>query len=155
MSVFISCRWSWRWLWIYDMRSYMGDYVGMHALALLLSPRINPDALLCLCMPFHAQTTCLCTRSSLFASEFYCHSNHLFTSGPTVWLLVCSFVPAAGLHSLPQAFPAISCSLSCMAHCWTTAGTEHFITVACREKQRQTGEWTQGSRRPLLGWDIP
>lgn len=138
------------------MHSYMGDYVGIHTVALLLLPRINPDTLLCLCVPFHARTTCLCTRSSLFASEFYCHSNHLFTSGPTAWLLGCSFVPAAGLHSLPQAFPAISCSLSCMAHCWTTAGTEeHFITAACREKQRQTGGWAQGSRTPLLGWDIP
>lgn len=66
-----------------------------------------------------------------------------------------SFIPAAGLRSIPQTLPAISYSLSCMAHRWTSAGTEHFITTACREKQRQTGRWAQGSRRPLLGWDIP
>lgn len=97
----------------------------------------------------------MCTRQSRFASKFYYHSNHFFTSEPTAWLLACSFVPAAGLHSFPQAFPAISCSLSCKAHCWTAAGAEHFITAACREKQTQTGSSAKGSRRPLLGWDIP
>lgn len=53
------------------------------------------------------------------------------------------------------AFPAISGFLSCMAHCWTTAGTEHFITAACRETQTKTGEWARGSRGPWFVWDIP
>lgn len=52
------------------------------------------------------------------------------------------------------AFPAIFGFLSCMAHCWTTAGTEH-ITAACRETQTKTGEWAKGSRGPWLVWDIP
>lgn len=71
-----------------------------------------------------------------------------------------TFWPAAlsrqlGYTAFPRLSPAISRSLSCTAHRWTTAGAEHFITAACREKQRQTGGRAQSSRRPLLGWDIP
>lgn len=98
----------------------------------------------------------LWSRPSLFASKFYCHSNHLFTPpSPSMACGLQFFLPPAGSHSIPQAFPAISSSLSCIAHHWTTAGAEHFITAACREKQTQTRGWAEGLRGALLVWDIP
>lgn len=89
-------------------------------------------------------TMCLWSRPSLFASKFYCHSNHFLAPA---WLVACRFVLPAGSHSVPQAFPAISSSLSCIAHHWTTAGAEHFITAACGEKQTQTTGWAKGLKK--------
>lgn len=116
--------------------------VRTHALALLLCLRINPDTHLCLCVSFHAMRLYVNVAGRTYLHEFYCHSNHLFTPRPTAWLLACSFVPAAGLHSLPQASPTISCSLSCMTHRWTTAGrrTLHHHSL---QREAET-DWKMG-----------
>lgn len=128
--------------------------MSLHTLALLLYLSINSGAHLCLCLPFY---TC-----GYEADQAYLHPS--FTAIqiislpplPQAWLVACSFfLPPAGSHSIPQAFPAISSSLSCIAHHWTTAGAEHFITAACREKQTQTRGWAEGLRGALLVWDIP
>lgn len=92
------------------------------------------------------------------ADQTYLHPSFTaiqIISLPPAWLVACSFVPPAGSPSVPQAFPAISSSLSCIAHHWTTAGAEHFITAACGEKQTQTRGWAEALRGALLVWDIP
>lgn len=102
-----------------------------------------------------------CMRLCVYvADQAYLHPS--FTAIPIIYSppgLQHGFWPAALYQPLcctafPRRSPTISCFLSCNAHRWTTAGTEHFITTTCREKQRLTGRWAQGSRRPLLGWDI-
>lgn len=83
---------------------------------------------------------------------FYCHSNHSFTTmSKCMLVLLCSVVPALS----PWLFPTFLYFLSCMAHCWSTAVTKHFITTACRENPGQMGRRAQGSRRNLLRWVIP
>lgn len=123
----------WRWLYAYMQT---GIRLLIHAFALPLYLHAFNFVYAC---HFMHMIVCLRTRSAPFACEFPCHSNHLSTSRPTAWLLACSFVPAAAWRSLPRASPTISCSLSCMAHRWTTAGTHSFITAACRETQAHTG----------------
>lgn len=63
--------------WIYNMQSYMGVCVCLHALALLLYLRINPGSHLCLCVPCHAcdcvfmyQTKPICIQLLLPVKSF-------------------------------------------------------------------------------------
>lgn len=130
--------------------------VCVHALALLLCLRINPGAHLCLCVPFHAcdfvfmyQSEPICIRALLPFKSLLHLSAYRMASGlqlcPGSWVTQ----PSSGFP------PAISCSLSCMAHRWTTADAQHFIAAACREKQRRAGGWARGFKKTPVRMGYP
>lgn len=154
LRVFLSCWWLWWWLWLYYIRSFIGFFVPVFA---YISITFVP------CHKFRHSPLFMFAISRVWlrvyeADQTYLHPSFTaiqIISLPPAWLVACSFVPPAGSSSVPQAFPAISSSLSCIAHHWTTAGAEHFITAACGEKQTQTRGWAEGLRGALLVWDIP
>lgn len=152
VPIFFSCWWEWRRPWLCNIQIFI-TFVCVFAYISItfVSHHKSRHSPLFMCAISHVWL-CFYEADQAYLHLFYCHSN-LFSA--PAWLVACRLVPPAGSHSIPQAFPAISGSLSCIAHHRTTAGAEHFITAACREKQAQTRGWAKGLRRAPLVWDIP
>lgn len=103
---------------------------------------------------FTHANVCLWSRPSLFASEFHCFKSYIQP-------LACSTSWPAALYQqlVHTAFPRLPPQSLALYHAWHTAGlvqAQNTSSMQPAERSRDRLEdGLRGSRRPLLGWDIP